>query len=188
MEGLQPGLILNQHGFGTVEGPGAQQTFEEVAEIQARSLVVFPACSEVPQGKVMAWRGRSQRRSQCRAVGTVPTAVPVLGLQVRVTRQGAPPLLSIFLVLQHIPGIAVSPSGGARPSLQNRAGGQFGGPELLAAVVETEGEGQPPQDLKAASQVAQHQAVAYNQRAVSWCRQCPQLMGVPGGRHKAQQP
>lgn len=54
-------------GFGTVVEPGAQQASEDVAEIQARSLVFFPACSEVLQEKGMAWRGGSQCCSRCQA-------------------------------------------------------------------------------------------------------------------------
>lgn len=38
-----------QHGFGTVVDPGAQQAFEEVANIQNRCLVLFPA-RENPEG------------------------------------------------------------------------------------------------------------------------------------------
>lgn len=37
------------HGFGTVVDPGAQQAFEEVANIQNTSLVLFPA-RENPEG------------------------------------------------------------------------------------------------------------------------------------------
>lgn len=52
-----------QHGFGTVVDPGAQQAFEEVTNIQNRSLVLFPACSEAPQEQGMACRGRGQHCS-----------------------------------------------------------------------------------------------------------------------------
>lgn len=60
----------------------------------------------------------------------------------------------VSLIFQHIPRVAVGPSDGAWPRLQHWAGGSFGGPALLAAVVEAEGEGHPPQDLQAATQVA----------------------------------
>lgn len=70
--------------------------------------------------KRRAWLGGAGASAalSARQVGWLaPTAVPVLGLQIRVTRQGAPLLLSVLLIPQHVPGIVVSPSGGPRPSL-----------------------------------------------------------------------
>lgn len=48
------GWSTTQHGFGPVVGPRAWLAFEEVAEIPARSLVLFPACSEMPCDKSVA--------------------------------------------------------------------------------------------------------------------------------------
>lgn len=63
-----------QHGFGTVVDPGAQEAFEEVANIQKRSLVLFPACSEGPQEKGMACRGRGQHCAWCQEGDCYPSA------------------------------------------------------------------------------------------------------------------